>query len=147
MTELRFRYQGSESDVGIEIFYDKDTKQQVLCNIESTGHDFQNETPFTVTYQSGQTCEAQYHTSCSSDIVGLVQDECTDLICTGWRDGNPNDNDCDDGVEPCDCDDPTSEPVTTGEGGGESTASTVSFVQTVVGDNCYCELSLEPSEN
>jgi len=146
VVELRFRYQGTEDNVNIEIFYDQKTLQQVLCeftnispgdeiicNIASLGHDFQNETPFRVTYQSGQTCEAQYHTSCSSDIVGLVQDECTDLICTGWRDGNPNTNDCDDGVEPCECDATTAEPViTTG-------ATEVSFVQTIVGDNCYCD--------
>merc|ERR1712154_40073 len=117
VVELRFRYQGTEDNVNIEIFYDQNTLQQVLCeftnvspgdeiicNIASLGLDFQKETPFQVTYQSGQTCEAKYPTSCSSDIVGLVQDGCTDLICTGWRDKNPNTNDCDDGFEPCECD-------------------------------------------
>ena len=63
-----------------------------------------------------------------SVYIKEVQSECTDLICTGWKDGNPyDDNDCDDGVEDCDCDEPTATPFTTTSPPREEV--------------CYCELS------
>jgi hypothetical protein len=78
-----------------------------------------------------QICMTTIHTSCSSDIVGGYGDEqCGyDLLVTGWKDGNLNDdNDCDDGKEECTCEgqfvdepeDPTEEEVVT------------------YGDQCFC---------
>ncbi len=66
---------------------------------------FETETPFIITYTSGGEYSAQYHTSCSSDIVGIPEIECPELIVSGWRDndGYANGDDCDDGFEPCEC--------------------------------------------
>jgi len=136
VVELRFRYIGSETDVDIEIksgnnvicdYANINNGDEIICNIANSNmNNFPTETSFTAGSSRGQ-----FHTSCSSDIVDEVQG---DLKCTGWRDGNPrDDNDCDDGEEPCDCDDTTATPATT------NSNTDVSFVQTVIGDNCYCD--------
>jgi len=132
VVELRFKYIGSGTNVDITIgtsskviceYANINNGDEIVCSVAGSGlGDFENETYFTAGSSSGQ-----FHTSCSSDIVDEVQG---DLKCTGWRDGNPNDdNDCDDGEEPCDCDDPEATPTTT----------TTPFVQTVIGENCYCD--------
>ncbi len=83
----------------------------------------QAESPFIITYPNSETCEAQYHTSCSQDIVGVIQDECNQLIVSGWKDNANYDNggDCDHPVFP----------------------KTTSFQpDTTFGNVCYCSLSV-----
>jgi len=54
---------------------------------------------------STEVCTTEIHTSCSSDIVGTYGDEAcgTDIIVSGWSDGNPVANSCDDGFDLCSC--------------------------------------------
>ena len=157
VVELRFIYQGTRElrDVGsIEFFYDLDnnradsdivcsfddigTNDEIICQIDSRSDDFDTHTPFTIHYADGAICEDQYHTSCSSDIVGMGPENgvCDDIICSGWKssNGNPEINDCDDGQEPCDCDDDTIIPST------NLPTKSPESVDIVIGDNCYCEL-------
>eukprot|EP01083_Nonionella_stella_P112630 331564_1 len=157
LAEIRFVYQGTETNVKIEIFNARDTStkicefnnvqpnDEIICNLRgdapglvipaNSQSEFENETGFTITYSSGGTCAAQYHTSCSSDIVGIVQPECTELIASGWRDndGYDQDYDCDDGFIPCDCEGENPPPMEE-----QSTTFVPNFVDIIVGEECYC---------
>eukprot|EP00488_Nonionellina_sp_1-RS-2012_P001947 TRINITY_DN33_c0_g1_i6.p1 TRINITY_DN33_c0_g1~~TRINITY_DN33_c0_g1_i6.p1 ORF type:complete len:281 (-),score=97.81 TRINITY_DN33_c0_g1_i6:85-927(-) len=53
---------------------------------------------------TGDICEGQWQTTCSTDIVGWAAATCTDIIITGWSD-NGNDGECDDGLYSCTCKD------------------------------------------
>eukprot|EP00486_Rosalina_sp_Unknown_P002908 CAMPEP_0201566366 /NCGR_PEP_ID=MMETSP0190_2-20130828/6106_1 /ASSEMBLY_ACC=CAM_ASM_000263 /TAXON_ID=37353 /ORGANISM="Rosalina sp." /LENGTH=520 /DNA_ID=CAMNT_0047984989 /DNA_START=23 /DNA_END=1585 /DNA_ORIENTATION=- len=166
VTELRFIYQGSADSVTIN-FYNKDAdvtfctftgiapNEEIIC--ESTGKisgqdDFETETYFDIMDEStgeyldgcsaddvsaGNKDTAAFHTSCSSDIVGLTR--CNDnIICSGWKDGNPDDNnDCDDGQEECECDDTETDIETPSPVEDPSTPSPVEDPDTI-GDVCYC---------
>merc|ERR1712232_1319990 len=85
---------------------------ELVCDIRDASNlsAFENETPIMITGSNGYECVGQYHTSCSSDIVDELPEQvsgfslCTDVHVSGWRDGNPATNDCDDGEEPCSCD-------------------------------------------
>ena len=119
---------------------------ELVCDLWASSNNpklFENETPFILTYANGNQCVGQYHTSCSSDIVGELPEDpgvglplCTDVVVSGWRDGNPNDNNnCDDGIEPCSCDSLPPDTSTT-------TTFVPDFVDIIIGENCYCELSI-----
>eukprot|EP00492_Amphilonche_elongata_P003661 TRINITY_DN4011_c0_g1_i1.p1 TRINITY_DN4011_c0_g1~~TRINITY_DN4011_c0_g1_i1.p1 ORF type:complete len:254 (-),score=22.60 TRINITY_DN4011_c0_g1_i1:355-1116(-) len=151
-TEIRYIYQDTVAGVNIRIFYDE-SRTQVLCNFNNVQPNdevicpiagntassaamglakFAKETPFTITYPGGSTCEAQYHTSCSRDIVGIVQAECTKLVVSGWR--GANSGDCDDCKEPCDCD--ATEYTTTWN---------PDIYATRIGEHCYCDNGCTPA--
>jgi len=152
VTEIRYIYQDTVAGVNIRIFYDE-SRTQVLCNFNNVQPNdevicpiagntassaamglakFAKETPFTITYPGGSTCEAQYHTSCSRDIVGIVQAECTKLVVSGWR--GANSGDCDDCKEPCDCD--ATEYTTTWN---------PDIYATRIGEHCYCDNGCTPA--
>eukprot|EP01084_Bolivina_argentea_P047710 87933_1 len=154
VVELRYKYRGAVSGVRIDIWYKNSefkicefnnvqSGQQVVCNLRGTApglvksgvYKFATETPFVITGPN-YSCSAQYHTSCSSDIVGVVQPECTDLVVSGWKDvGNVDDNDggdCDDAINEVDCE-CEGDPVLT------STTSNPVRIPIIVGNNCYCD--------
>eukprot|EP01084_Bolivina_argentea_P103910 186094_1 len=137
MIELRWKYLGNDI-VNIRVYNDADNtgplvceflnvvpQAEITCNIwdfkDPSGNivydKFVKNTRFEVdhVYSSGIICSGEYHTSCSRDIVGYyaTNDECTELICTGWKDADTPDDDCDDGWVPCNCPTTTSIPTTT----------------------------------
>jgi hypothetical protein len=148
--QIRYIYQDTVPGVNIRIYYDTD-RSEVLCNFNNvqpneevtcpiegntataSGYSkFAKETPFTITYPSGTTCEAQYHTSCSSNIVGFVLQECNKLVVSGWV--GANNGDCDDCQEPCSC--------------GSTQYTTTwnpEIYATRIGDHCYCDNGCTPS--
>lgn len=121
-------------------FSNVNPNDELVCDIQAGSNllAFENETPFVVTGANGYECVGQYHTSCSSDIVGVAPQQvsgfnlCSDIIVSGWRDGNPATNDCDDGEEPCSCDTITRDTST-------STTFEPEFVDVIIGENCYCD--------
>eukprot|EP01084_Bolivina_argentea_P267336 453764_1 len=153
VAELRYVYLGTTSNVQIDIYTgkSKDSPQlvctfnniqpneEIVCNLRGDapglvlkGLDkFATESPFIITYPNGNTCNAQYHTSCSQDIVGVVQSECPELVVSGWKDNNNYDNglDCDDGIVPCQCGNINTTPNTPIE----------TSVDIIIGDKCYCQ--------
>lgn len=157
LREIRFIYTGTQSNVKMSVYSDGKTgsypwqsevcrftginpNDEVICDIRDASNllAFENETPIVITGSNGYECVGQYHTSCSSDIVDELPEQggsfpiCTDVYVSGWRDGNPATNDCDDGEEPCSCDTITRDTST-------STTFEPEFVDVVIGGNCYCD--------
>ena len=162
MVELRILYSGSD-DVDIE-FLDKSGDDnvcegtsrvtqgtEVTCNVQTfldgNGDPYfeKLETETTVVIRDAsngnEICTTEIHTSCSQDIVGTEGDGDCDsgiILVTGWRDGSDDDNNCDDGLDECDCE--TGEPEEPEEPQPQTTAE-AGPVGIIVGDKCYCELS------
>eukprot|EP01084_Bolivina_argentea_P267344 453784_1 len=107
IVELRYVYVGKISNVQIDLYTGKNNaelicsyknvepNEEIVCNLRGDapglikqGLDkFSTESPFKITYpNNGGICSAQYHTSCSQDIVGVIQSECNELIVSGWKD-------------------------------------------------------------
>lgn len=157
LREIRFKYSGAARNVKMSVYSDGKSGSypyqsevcrfsgvnpgdELICDIRAGSNllAFENETPFVVTGANGYECVGQYHTSCSSDIVLVPAQQvsgfalCSDIIVTGWRDGNPLTNDCDDGEEPCSCDTIVRDTST-------STTFTPTFVDVNIGKVCYCD--------
>eukprot|EP01084_Bolivina_argentea_P094475 169840_1 len=103
MVELRFNYTGTATNVEISLYDEKDMSQaictftdvnpedEIICNVNDASiglSKFAHNTRFRITRDDDTTCAATYHTSCSKNIVGVVMDECDELVASGWRDGD-----------------------------------------------------------
>eukprot|EP01084_Bolivina_argentea_P197229 338032_1 len=98
MVELTFVYEGTDTGVSIAM-YDKDDDQsictfdgvnqddEITCKAATSGLDkLPKSTTFVITQTDGTICSATYHTSCSVDVVGVVLEQCEDLVAIGYVD-------------------------------------------------------------
>ena len=99
-------YDGVGSDVLCERT-DVAAGAEIECDIDESGlgyEKFDKDTYVVMELESGDTCTGSWHTSCSRDIIGYAAEGCPSIIVTGWQD-NAGGDECDDGFEPCPCED------------------------------------------
>eukprot|EP01084_Bolivina_argentea_P317045 549642_1 len=153
-TELRFKFTGpSGSDItiwntdrptvpgaAICAFTNVQTNEELTCNAPSStvATEFPKNTYFSISRSGAVACDGTWHTSCSADIIGQfgqpvkegLNEECQEIICSGWKDSGTPDNDCDDGYDTCPCnDEPTTNPNPTTEPNPTAEPN----------ETCYCQ--------
>eukprot|EP01083_Nonionella_stella_P153316 492459_1 len=121
LMQMRLKYIGAQPAKLWEVLVNGDAvcsytnvaiNQTIDCNVRSyrlNGSSvpvytkFDKNTYFKIVHENDEECFPVFHTSCSSDIVGGTSTDCEEIMCTAWRDGNPIQNECNDGTVWCDC--------------------------------------------